>query len=51
MKAIKISKTVFPKDKPKDYNEWAMWFWGCYKMEMEKVKTGWDKNIYIPKNK
>ena len=49
MKTVKISKTVFPANKPKDFNEWSMWFFGCYKMELEKIKQGWDKNIYIPK--
>lgn len=51
MKTIRISKTIFPKDKPKDFNEWSMWFFGVYAEEMSKVRVGWDKNIYKPKTK
>ena len=46
MKTIRISKTVFPKDKPKNFNEWSAYFFGMYATEMAKVKIGWDKNTY-----
>ena len=46
MKTIRISKTVFPKDKPANFNEWSMYFFGMYATEMAKVKIGWDKNTY-----
>ena len=49
MKTVKISKTVYPPFKFNSFNEWSMWFFGCYKMELEKTKQGWDKNTYIPK--
>jgi hypothetical protein len=49
MKTLKIARTVFPKDRPSDFNQWAMYFWGIYATEMAKVKTGWDKNEYKPK--
>ena len=51
MKTIRISKTVFPKDKPANFNQWAMYFFGMYSTELAKVKTGWEKNNYTPKNK
>ena len=51
MKSLRISKTIFPKDKPKDFNEWSMYFFGMYATEMAKVKQGWDKNVYKPKTK
>ena len=51
MKTIRISRTVFPKDKPANFNQWSMYFFGMYATELAKVKTGWDKNIYTPKNK
>ena len=51
MKTIKISRTVFPKDKPSDFNQWAQWFWGCYSIEQAKIKHDWDKNIYKPLKK
>ena len=46
MKTIRISRTVFPKDKPKNFNEWSAYFFGMYATEMAKVKTGWEKNTY-----
>lgn len=51
MKTIRISKTVFPKDRPENFNQWSMWFFGLYSTELAKVKQGWDKNSYTPKNK
>jgi hypothetical protein len=53
MKTLRISKTIFPKDKPKDFNEWAMYFWGLYGKEMERQKNikSWDRNTYTIKNK
>lgn len=51
MKTIKISRTVFPKDRPENFNQWSMWFFGMYSTELAKVKQGWDKNSYTPKNK
>ena len=51
METIRVVRTVYPDNRPKDFNEWSMWFWGMYKIEMEKtkMKTSWDRNIYIPK--
>ncbi|CAB5217041.1 hypothetical protein UFOVP200_40 [uncultured Caudovirales phage] len=51
MKTLRISKTIFPTDKPKDFNEWAMYFWGLYGKEMERVKNlkSWDRNTYTIK--
>ena len=49
MKTIKISKTVFPKDKPSNFNEWSAYFFGMYATEMAKVKIGWEKNTYTIK--
>ena len=46
MKTIRISKTIFPKDKPKNFNEWSAYFFGMYATEMAKVKQGWEKNSY-----
>jgi hypothetical protein len=51
MKTIKISRTVFPKDRPENFNQWSMWFFGLYAVELGKVKQGWEKNSYTPKNK
>jgi hypothetical protein len=53
MKTLRISKTIFPKDKPKDFNEWAMYFWGLYGKEMERQKNikSWDRNTYTIKIK
>ena len=51
MKTIRISKTVFPKDRPENFNQWSMWFFGMYATELAKVKQGWDRNEYKPKNK
>ena len=53
MKTLRISKTIFPKDRPSDFNEWAMYFWGLYGKEMERQKNikSWDRNIYKPKTK
>ena len=51
MKTIKISRTVFPKDRPENFNQWSMWFFGLYSIELAKVKKGWDRNEYKQKNK
>lgn len=51
MKTIKISRTVFPKDKPANFNQWSAYFFGMYATEMAKVKQGWERNEYKPKNK
>jgi hypothetical protein len=51
MKTIRISKTVYPPITVKSYNEWSMWFFGMYATELAKVKQGWDRNEYKPKNK
>lgn len=53
MKTLRISKTIFPKDRPSDFNEWAMYFWGIYATEMEKakMKKSWDRNTYTIKTK
>jgi hypothetical protein len=53
MEAIRIVKTVFPDQRPKDFNEWSQWFWGLYKVEIDKKKnlSNWDRNIYNPKIK
>ena len=50
METIKIVKTVFPDNRPKEFNEWAEWFWGQFKINHPKKENGWEKNIYIPKN-
>ena len=49
METIKIKKTVFPETKPIDFNEWAQFFWGQFKINIPEKLNGWDKNIYIPK--
>jgi hypothetical protein len=51
MKTIRISKTVFPKDRPENFNQWSMWFWGLYAQSIEKSKNDWSRNEYKPKNK
>lgn len=49
MKTIRITKTVYPPITVKSYNEWSMWFWELYAQSIEKSKTDWSNNIYIPK--
>ena len=51
MKTLRISKTIFPKDKPQNFNEWAAYFWGIYGTEMDKIKNkkSWDRNTYTIK--
>jgi len=51
MKTLRIARTVFPKDKPTNFNQWSAYFFGLYAVELAKVKKGWDKNEYKPKNK
>ena len=51
MKTLKIKKTVYPPLQFSEYNSWACWFFGMYSTELAKVKQGWDKNEYKPKNK
>lgn len=51
MKTLRIKKTVYPPVQIKSYNEWSMWFFGLYSTELAKVKQGFDKNSYTPKNK
>ena len=53
MKTLRISKTIFPTDKPQNFNEWSAWFWGIYGTELEKIKNkkSWDRNTYKPKVK
>ena len=51
MKTLRVSKTIFPKDRPSDFNQWAQFIFGCYAFEQGKIKEGWDKNIYKPKTK
>ena len=34
-----------------NFNQWSMWFFGLYAVELGKVKQGWDRNEYKPKNK
>ena len=51
MKTLRISRTIFPKDKPANFNEWAAYFWGIYGTEMDKIKNkkSWDRNTYTIK--
>jgi len=51
METIRIAKTVYPEVETKNFNEWAKWLFGQYKIEIDKNKTGWEKNIYTPKKK
>jgi hypothetical protein len=51
MKTLRIARTVLPKDKPENFNQWSMYFFGLYAVELAKVKKGWDKNSYTPKIK
>ena len=45
MKTLRISKTIFPKDKPSDFNEWAQFFWGLYGKELDRVKNIKNGNL------
>ena len=49
METIRISKTIYPEGSTNNFNEWAKWMWAQYKIEIDKTKKGWEKNIYTPK--
>ena len=49
MEKLKISKTVYPDVQPTSFNEWAKMIWSEFKIELDKGKSGWEKNVYIPK--
>ena len=49
METIRIAKTVYPDLETKNFNEWAKWMWAQYKIEIDKTRKGWEKNIYTPK--
>ena len=53
MKTLRISKTIFPKDRPSDFNQWAQFIFGCYAFEQGKIKDkkSWDRNTYTIKQK
>ena len=51
METLRVVKTIFPENRPSDFNEWSQWFWGLYGKELERKKNikSWDRNIYKPK--
>jgi hypothetical protein len=49
METIKVVKTVYPDVAPKNFDDWAKWLWSQYRIEIDRAKTGWEKNIYRPK--
>ena len=49
MGTIKVSKTVYPDNKPKSFNEWSMFILSQLKADIKPKKNGWEQNIYIPK--
>ncbi|CAB4151678.1 hypothetical protein UFOVP597_29 [uncultured Caudovirales phage] len=51
MEKLKISKTVYPDVNPSSFNEWAKMIWQEFKIDLNKNLSGWEKNIYIPKQK
>lgn len=48
METIKVVRTVYPDSQAKNFNEWIKWMWAQYKIEIDKGKKGWEKNVYTP---
>lgn len=49
METIKVAKTIYPEGATKNFNDWAKWLWSQYRIEIDRSKTGWEKNTYTPK--
>jgi hypothetical protein len=49
METIKVTRTVYPDNRPATFNEWSRFIFSQCKLKVKTKKTGWEGNIFIPK--